>query len=244
MQKKYASALMAIMILTTLLLPTSSLANPTSLKISSITPEGENVQSRRQIVVQFDRDVVPLGAMERSRDEIPVTITPDVKGQWRWLDTSALALQLDDSQALQPATRYTLIMNPGITALDGTTLTAPVIHTFTTQRPRISWVNFQTWRSPGTPVMGLHFNQPVTPESVKACVKMIRQTDGKFMSSVRVEPHPENTSGRIWWISPAKELPLDTAMVVWVSPGIISTQGPEPGMEKRVVGKISYLSGI
>ncbi|MFK5951881.1 MAG: MG2 domain-containing protein, partial [Desulfobacterium sp.] len=235
MQKKYVLTLLAIIVLTSVLSPAPGKANP--LNITRITPGGENVQSLRQIVIQFDRDVVPLGAMERSRDEIPVTITPDVKGQWRWLDTSALALQLDESQALQPATRYTLIMNPGITALDGTTLIDPVIHTFTTQRPRISWVNFQTWRSPGTPVMGLHFNQPVTPESVKACVKLIRQTDGQLMSAVRVEPHPENASGRIWWISPAKELPLDTAMVVWVSPGIISTQGSEPGMEKRVAVK-------
>ena len=235
MQKRYVLTLLAIIMLTSLLSPALGKTNP--LKISNITPGGENVQSLRQIVIQFDRDVVPLGAMERSRDEIPVTITPGVKGQWRWLDTSALALQLDESQALQPATRYTLIMNPGITALDGTTLIDPVIHTFTTPRPRISWMDFQTWRSPGTPVMGLHFNQPVTPESVKACVKLIRQTDGQLMSAVRVEPHPKNTSGRIWWISPAKELPLDTAMVVWVSPGIISTQGAEPGMEKRVAVK-------
>jgi len=235
MQKRYVLTLLAIILLTSVLSPAPGKANP--LNITRITPGGENVQSLRQIVIQFDRDVVPLGAMERSRDEIPITITPDVKGQWRWLDTSALALQLDESQALQPATRYTLIMNPGITALDGTTLINPVIHTFTTQRPRISWVDFQTWRSPGTPVMGLHFNQPVTPESVKACVKMIRQTDGQPMSAVRVEPHPKNASGRIWWISPSKELPLDTAMVVWVSPGIISTQGSEPGMEKRVAVK-------
>jgi hypothetical protein len=85
--------------------------------------------------------------------------------------------------------------------------------------------------------MGLHFNQPVTPESVETHVKIIRQTDGTPISPVVVEPHPENTSGRIWWISPAKELPLDAAMVLQVSPGIVSTQGPEPGMEKRGVVK-------
>ena len=225
------------MMLTACLTTGSSVGRANPLTISSITPGGENVQSMQQIVIQFDRDVVPLGAMERSRGQIPVTLTPDVKGQWRWLDTSALALQLNESQALQPATRYTLTMNPGITALDGTTLAEPFIHTFSTQHPRISWVDFQAWHSPGTPVIGLHFNQPVTPASVKAHVKMIRQTDGKLMSSVRVEPHPENTSGRIWWISPAKELPLDTAIALWVSPGIVSTQGTEPGMEKRVVVK-------
>lgn len=227
--------MLSIIMLITLLMPATGKAGP--LQISNITPGGDNVPSQRQIVIQFDRDMVPLGAMERSKDEIPVTITPDVKGQWRWLDTSALALQLDESQTLEPATRYTLVINPGITALDGSTLTDSVTHTFTTQRPRISWVNFQTWRSPGTPVMGLHFNLPVTPDSVKACIKLIRKTDGKEMSPVRVEPHPKNRSGRIWWISPATELPMDTPMVVWVSPGIVSTRGSEPGTEKRVVVK-------
>ncbi len=230
---------MVILILAALLFPLPTLAKANSLKISNITPGGENVQSSRQIVIQFDRDVVPLGAMERAWDQVPVTITPTVKGQWRWLNTSALALQLNEAEKLHPATRYTITVTPGITALDGTTLEKPLTHHFTTLRPRITWVDFQAWRAPGIPVMGLHFNQPVTRESVRSHVTMVRnrvrKNDAMQITQVVVEPHPDNLSGRIWWISPETELPLDTAMVVQVSPGIVSTQGPEPGVEKRVV---------
>ena len=241
MKQKYASALLAILILATLLFSSPTLAKANSLEISNITPGGENVQSSRQIVIQFDRDVVPLGAMERAWDQIPITITPAVKGQWRWLNTSALALQLNEAEKLHPATRYTLTVNPGIIALDGTTLEKPQAHHFTTLRPRITWVDFQTWRAPGTPVIGLHFNQPVTRDSVKSHVTMVRnrvrKNDATQITQVVVEPHPDNPSGRIWWISPETELPLDTAMVVQVSPGIVSTRGPEPGVEKRAVVK-------
>jgi hypothetical protein len=35
------------------------------LRITSITPSGSNVPPGRQIVIQFDRPVVPIGRMER-----------------------------------------------------------------------------------------------------------------------------------------------------------------------------------
>lgn len=61
------------------------------LSITGITPSGTNVPAARQIVIQFNRAVVPIGRMERTAAEIPIEITPALKCQWRWLDTSALA---------------------------------------------------------------------------------------------------------------------------------------------------------
>src|SRR5690606_576424 len=61
------------------------------LSITSIVPGGTNVPAGRQIVIQFNRPVVPLGRMDRAASEIPVEITPALGCQWRWLDTSALA---------------------------------------------------------------------------------------------------------------------------------------------------------
>ncbi len=92
------------------------------LKVLRVTPKGNDVPAGRQIVFQFDRPVVPIGKMARDSKEIPVTITPALACEWRWLNTSALACQLTEAEQMHPATRYEVIMQPGLRTLDGATL--------------------------------------------------------------------------------------------------------------------------
>ena len=106
----------------------SSAAGPAALRLVRITPTGQDVPPGRQIVFQFNRAVVPLGRMERQASEIPITITPELNCEWRWLNTSALACQLDEKSALAPATRYDIVVNPGIRSEDGATLAKAVSH--------------------------------------------------------------------------------------------------------------------
>ena len=141
--------------------------NGQPLEILNINPNGEDVPAGRQIVFQFNRPVVPVGRMDRKVSEIPITIIPEVKGQWRWLNTSALACLLDEKSALAPATRYEIIVNPGIKAEDGVTLKEPVKHTFITERPKVVHTWFKTWEAPGMPIIRLTFNQPVSQRSVE-----------------------------------------------------------------------------
>ncbi len=70
---------------------------PKPLEITRITPEGNDVPAARQIVIQFNQPVVPVGKMERDAAEIPITITPALSCEWRWLNTSALACELTNS---------------------------------------------------------------------------------------------------------------------------------------------------
>ena len=145
------------------------------LRISRVTPSGLDVTPGKQIVIQFNQPVVPLGRMARSAEEIPIRITPVLACQWRWLNTSALACQLEDAAALQPSQHYHLTVQPGQTGqaeqavlrtTDGKILTEPYEHYFTTERARIRSAYFRTWKAPGWPVIRLVFNQPVSQESV------------------------------------------------------------------------------
>jgi hypothetical protein len=81
-------------------------ATSATLGLLRITPEGNDVPAVRQIVFQFDRPVVPIGRMERDAAEIAIDISPEVHCQWCWINTRALACQLDKANALQPETRY------------------------------------------------------------------------------------------------------------------------------------------
>ena len=162
------------------------------LEIIRITPDGEDAFAGKQIVIQFNRAVVPLGKMERMATEIPVTITPNVACAWRWLNTSALACDLPDNAPLKEATHYTLAVNTGIKAEDGTTITHAVQHQFTTARPYARDVNFHLWKAPTHPVLRIVFNQPVTERSVQEHIYFSVGDKQTARSQVRVSADEES----------------------------------------------------
>jgi len=167
------------------------------LRIVRITPDGVDVPVGRQIVFQFNRPVVPVGRMERDASEIPITITPPLDCQWRWLNTSALACQLGEKAALRPATRYEIEVKPSITAEDGTTLAKPVYHTFITERPKVRHAWFKTWKSPGMPYIRMTFNQPVSRESVEQHVFVMVHGDKIRRIGLNVAPDPDDKETRL-----------------------------------------------
>jgi alpha-2-macroglobulin len=181
------------------------------LQILNINPSGEDVPAGRQIVFQFNRPVVPVGRMDRKDWEIPITITPSLKGQWRWLNTSSLALILDEKSALSPATKYKIVINPGIKAEDGATLKEAVKHTFITERPQAEDAWFKIWQAPGMPVIRVTFNQPVTQDSVKKHL-YVQAPEGKQKRIIlNVGPDPEDKDAPIFLPLPEENLALVTA---------------------------------
>jgi alpha-2-macroglobulin len=163
-----------------------------ALQIIRITPEGDDVPAEKQIVITFDREVVPLGRMDRTGAEIPVTVTPALQCDWRWINTSALACNLPDASPLQRATRYTLDIAPGIKAEDGATLAAPYHHTFLTERPAIVDYGFNQWRSASLPVLRLVFNQSVTQQSVADHIYFATGEKAQNRVAIKINPDPED----------------------------------------------------
>ena len=162
------------------------------LRLTSMVPSGDNVPPGRQIVLQFDRPVVPIGRMERRADELPITIEPELACDWRWIDPSALACQLGDEGTFTPATRYVVTVGADFAAMDGSTLGTERTLGFTTERPQVGYAGFSTWRSPGTPVIRVVFNQPVSQASVAAHLYMTAQTvQGIGRVALSAQPEPE-----------------------------------------------------
>jgi hypothetical protein len=159
------------------------------------------------MVFEFSRPVVPVGRMERRADEIPITITPPLACEWRWLNTTVLVCQLREQNALAPATHYTVTVRPGITAQDGATLTQEVVHTFITQRPKVAHAKFHTWTAPGLPEVLVLFDQPVTDKTVAQHLYM--QTERGTRVALQ-STQDERYDGRGWLVRPGVELPLDT----------------------------------
>src|SRR6185312_7862135 len=140
-----------LLLLLPLLLSSSHAFGADALEITRITPQGERVPEGREIVIKFNRPVVPIGRMERAAAEIPITITPKTNCQWRWLSPDALSCQLDEKNTLKSATNYVVVIKPGIKAEDGATIAKTITHKFSTELPKVNYASFQTWKSPGTP---------------------------------------------------------------------------------------------
>ena len=207
-------------------------ADPRPLRILRVNPGGEDVPAGQPIVLQFDRPVVPVGRMERGADEIPIEITPDPGCEWRWINTSALACQLGENNALVPSTRYELIARPGILAEDGGTLAAEHRHTFITQRPKVIHSWFHTWKSPATPYVRLTFNQEVRQPSAREHLAF-RLSNGA-LHPVRLSQQ-EGWSANRWLVAPDGELPLDEQVALVVRPGIEPVKGNAPSVEDREI---------
>ncbi len=215
------------------------------LEIQRITPDGDDVMAGQQIVFQFNQPVVPVGEMKRNAADIPITITPALICQWHWLNTSALACELDQSNKLKSATKYKILVQPGITTEDGRTLAQPRQHQFTTQRPSVSYAWFETWTAPGMPEIRLSFNLPVTQASVEKHIYM-QKINGKRVDLIAKIPKAEDIDeivekkdelavdvSNIWIVTPKQALPLDNPIILKVETGLSSTVGLEVGVENR-----------
>ena len=161
-------------------------AEQKDLRIIRVTPTGDDVASERQIVITFNRPVVPIGKMERDKSEIPVTLKPEVECEWRWINTSSLACQLTEKAELQRSTKFELTVNPGIKAEDGSTIPEAYIATFITKRADVEYSWFRTWRSPGMPVIRLTFDQPVTKTSVAKSMHLVEAAKADSVTRLTV----------------------------------------------------------
>lgn len=216
-----------------------------ALQIVRITPAGEEVPMGRQIVLEFDRPVVPLGRMERDAAELPISIEPRLNCQWRWQGTSTLACNLDEQDAFRPATEYRLTISAGIMTEDKSALAKTVRHAFTTERPKITDSWFKTWLSPRMPLTSVRCNLAMDKDSLAAHL-FYRAAGGRRISAkVEEDPDyersPEQKDNRMWLVSPLTELPTDAPVELVVEPGLVSSQGPVKGVENRVIGTLQAI---
>ena len=162
-----------------------------ALSVARITPSGMDAAAGQQMVIEFDRAVVPLGRMERSSAEIPVEISPRLNCEWRWLSDRALACQLGEKDIMSLSTHYNVTVNPGITAADNTTLAEPLHHEFVTSRVALDRVEFAGWTGPGVPSLRMTFNQPVRRDSVARSVAFNWTENGEGTRAVTAEAGPD-----------------------------------------------------
>lgn len=202
------------------------------LKLTRVTPHGKDVPPPSQLIFEFDREMVPLGRMERGRGEIPIKITPALECEWRWIDTRSLACYLSDQNKPRSATNYSIEIDEGFVALDGAKLPGSISTGFSTSRAKVQYYWLREWSSPGTPAISLTFTEPVDRESAEQ--KLFFEAKGRRYPAALSQP--EGYQGNTSFLAAPKEaLPFDSDVKLRVLPGIKSLLGAEPSTDERVI---------
>jgi len=175
-----------------------------------------------RIVAQFNHPVVPLVSVDNQRQlPQPLVIDPPVKGEGEWLNTSTYVFK--PGQDLEPSTRYTVSVTPGLKDVMGGVLTS-YAWSFTSARPDIA----ATYPAHNAQFVGVTlpitvtFNQAVDRPSAES----------RFSVRPAIEPATRPAlPGRFEWdgfvmkFIPAQPLAYDTAYVAEVKAGVKSANG-------------------
>lgn len=135
--------------------------NPSAPRLVRYAPEGD-VERAALVSLTFSEPMVSLTRLEQTLErDIPVTLTPEIEGQWRWLDTQSLVFE-PTGDALPMATDYTVTLEEGFTSAAGVPLTTTAQWQFATAPLAVT--DFYPGDNAVTdqqPVLVLIFNQAI-----------------------------------------------------------------------------------
>ena len=183
--------------------------------------------------------MVPLATLdELSAQDVPVKITPELPGVWKWLGTTTLSFEYrsDELNRFPMATEYTVEVPAGTTSAVGGVLPEAVTWTFRTPAPTVqaSYPNYGPQRR-DTPFF-IAFDQNIDPAAVLETITVLAGNEPYALrlvtpDEVAADPQlavmaPTAREGRWLAFRAEEEFPPDTTVTVNVGPGTPSAEGP------------------
>ena len=216
-----------------------------AVEVLRFAPEGD-VPLAPNLSVTFNQPMVALtGLADLAAQDVPVKLSPQPAGKWRWIGTKTLGFEPQATEAtgtarLPMATQYMAEIPVGTTAASGGKLAKKVTWTFTTPPPQIQASYPNDGPHPLESVMFVAFDQGIDSAAVLEKVEVKAKAEAKEQTIV-VRPATadeiksdkvvsrlakEATPGR-WLAFRAKEpLPSDALVSVTIGAGTPSAEGP------------------
>jgi len=233
-----------------------------ALEVLRFSPEGE-VELAPDLSVTFSHPMVAVTSQEEAAKTVPVELTPNVEGNWRWLGTKTL--MFDTTKRFPMATKFTARVAAGTKAATGQTLQKDVTWTFTTPPPTVEQMIPQNQVTRRDALMLVVFDQEVNPEAV---LKTIRVTGAGKPLAIRLASDDEiaKDPGISYYAKAAQPkrwvafraitneglaenaLPPDAAISVTVQKGTPSAEGPLTSAKDqtfafRTYGAMKFVGG-
>jgi uncharacterized protein YfaS (alpha-2-macroglobulin family) len=194
------------------------------LLVASTIPEAGavDIDTTSDIVVAFDRPVVPLGTTEQMAAlPSPVTFDPPIVGAGEWINTSLYVFT--PSERLLGSTTYTANVAAGLTAVDGAQTPQDFAWTFRTPEPFITTIDpleGATGISPDSSIV-VTFNQGVDTASAEDSFRLRdAETDEMVLGSFAW-----SDDNAILTFTPNTPLSIETSYIVSLPAGVASANG-------------------
>jgi len=146
-------------------------------QVDAIFPAlGEETHEDTKITIIFNRPMVPLTTLtETEQMSLPIRISPETPGKFRWISTRNL--QFIPDATLLPASEYKVEIGTGLLSLDGLPIET-MTHSFFTRPLRYEHVS-QGQIGYRQPIL-VRFNQPVDLEKTKKFISVTGQDDKRI----------------------------------------------------------------
>ncbi len=212
------------------------------LEVLRFAPEGE-INLAPFLQVTFNQPMVPLGTLEElSALEVPVTITPQLPGVWKWLGTKTLTFEYrpeagdPEVDRFPMATEYTVEIPEGTRSAVGGELPRTVRWSFSTPPPTVRISHPTGGPHPRNPIVFIAFDQRIDPDAVLATIEVTAGGEPVAMRLATVQEVAADTrvtaltkqagEGRWLALRPTEELPYNATINVNVGPNTPSAEGP------------------
>ena len=217
-------------------------AHERGLSVAGFIPRGE-VQRLVKAVVRFDRPMVELGVGQVTQDKAPLSVSPALKGEYRWLDPQTLAFI--PLTPLTGATRLLLSVPAGVKAADGKSLAKPAKAVITVSP--IKPVNFipQANKALGPePQVKVIINQPLDMGTLAK--RAFWEVNGKRFPALVKESAPPSWQRDLPRLARLYRFALDAKLVAGqkvrliIEPGVMPAKGNMPLAKAISVDYISF----
>lgn len=204
------------------------------LRVVRFAPDGK-MPLVSDLSVTFSQPMIAVASQTEASENVPVKLTPEVKGKWRWLGTTTLIF--DAESRFQMATKYSATIPAGTKSAVGGSLSKDVSWTFETPPPNVEKFypdknNYSQMER--DPVMTAKFDQEINEETVlpkinltangkRIPVRLVtKEVDGSYVAFQALgEVKPKH------WLAfrAAEPLPLDSEIKVTFEKGLPSAEG-------------------
>jgi uncharacterized protein YfaS (alpha-2-macroglobulin family) len=221
---------------------TANINSNAPLQVLRFAPEGD-VPLVPQVSVTFSQPMVAVTSQSDAAQNVPVKLTPQPQGKWRWVGTKTLLFEADNDQRFPAATDYTVDIPAGTKSATGANLTAAKSFRFATPPPQMQSHFPNDGPQRRDPLMFVSFDQRINPEAVLANIKV---TSGSTQFKVRLASETEiNADASVSNLAKYAEknrwlafrvvdangnktmLPTDASVSVMVAAGTPSAEGPK-----------------
>ncbi len=213
--------------------PESTANEQGELQVLRYSPDEQSGAFSR-VSITFSHPMVALDSQSALSQNTPVTLTPAVKGQWRWLGTKTLVFEPKDHH-LPMATAYTVTIPAGIKSASGLSLAKEVSFHFKTTPLRFRYLHPQGGSVPLDTLILLEFNQDIEAEKVfpYITVKSKHHTypcalalDAEVRGDAKLSALLENTPAKRYIVlKPKQPLPGASHIEVTLQRGAPSAEG-------------------